>query len=122
MDVFSLLKASIKIEDRTYYLKTYKQCFVASEAVDIVSVVLKVKELSSTKEDSIELLNVFRRIGLIEHVVEKEKSVSNEYLFYKFTNSEIEESNLKNCSKKFDEISSIGVRKKEKNFNFFFFF
>ena len=74
-------KANVNIQDRKYLLKTFKQCFVGSEAVDFL-----VKEgHAPTREDAVELGKALQAAGLFEHVT-RDHIFADEYLFFRFLN------------------------------------
>lgn len=78
-EIAEKFKSNVKLSDRSYRLKTYKQCFVGSEAVDY----LVQSGATATREDAVLLGNVFMEMHLIEHVL-RDHPFKDEYLFYRF--------------------------------------
>eukprot|EP01080_Neovahlkampfia_damariscottae_P010142 gene10142-2561_t len=89
---------------------TFSQGFIAHQAVDTISIILTVQNIFDThnlREDSILVLELFRKMGYIEHVVVKLKPISD-YLFYKFKTIPKEESVFHdNFKAKFDAYTVI---------------
>lgn len=77
-DIALQFKQNIKLEDRTFRLKTYKQVFVGSEAVDFL---LK-SEAVSSREDAVELGKALQQMKLFEHVF-RDHDFKDDYLFYR---------------------------------------
>eukprot|EP01102_Stenamoeba_stenopodia_P015997 TRINITY_DN5530_c0_g1_i3.p1 TRINITY_DN5530_c0_g1~~TRINITY_DN5530_c0_g1_i3.p1 ORF type:complete len:335 (+),score=78.57 TRINITY_DN5530_c0_g1_i3:339-1343(+) len=69
----------VELKDRTWYLSTYKNCFVGSEAVAWLSKELKVDAEAATAHGQ-ELMNA----GYFKHVVDIDKPLLNGYYFYRF--------------------------------------
>jgi Domain found in Dishevelled, Egl-10, and Pleckstrin (DEP) len=82
-------KNNVKVEDRTYRLKTYKQVFVGTEAVDY----LVDSGATTTREDAVELGKALQEMHIFEHVL-RDHEFKDEYLFYRFT-TENERGNYK---------------------------
>jgi hypothetical protein len=78
-EIAEQFKSNVKLLDRSYRLKTYKQCFVGSEAVDY----LVQSGATATREDAVLLGNAFIEMHLIEHVL-RDHAFKDEYLFYRF--------------------------------------
>jgi hypothetical protein len=78
-EIAEKFKNNVKLSDRSYRLKTYKQCFVGSEAVDY----LVHSGATSNREDAVVLGNAFLEMHLIEHVL-RDHPFKDEYLFYRF--------------------------------------
>jgi hypothetical protein len=75
--------------------------------VDVVSVILSsIQNKEYSRKEVLELLEVFRKLGLIEHVVEKEKLITDEFLFFKFTEISKDETGIKSLSEAFESLSS----------------
>ncbi len=72
-------KKNVQVEDRTYRLKTYKQVFVGSEAVDY----LVASGATATREDAVELGKALKEMYLFEHVL-RDHDFEDDYLFYRF--------------------------------------
>ena len=72
-------KEGVKIEDRKYHLKTYKQCFVGQEAVDY----LVKSGAAPNRQAAVELGKALQGTHLFEHVT-RDHEFSDEYLFFRF--------------------------------------
>ena len=70
----------LQIKDRMYRLRRYKQCFVASEVIDLM-----LKEgLVDTRQDGIQLGIVLQKqMKLWIHVVDSNKLFDDDYLFFR---------------------------------------
>ena len=74
-------RGCVELKDRRFRLKTYKQCFVGSEAVDI----LVQTRLVETRKDAVEFgRTLMRELGLFQHVT-GDHSFLDEPKFYRFT-------------------------------------
>eukprot|EP00535_Pseudo-nitzschia_heimii_P009655 CAMPEP_0197192024 /NCGR_PEP_ID=MMETSP1423-20130617/24416_1 /TAXON_ID=476441 /ORGANISM="Pseudo-nitzschia heimii, Strain UNC1101" /LENGTH=683 /DNA_ID=CAMNT_0042644833 /DNA_START=50 /DNA_END=2102 /DNA_ORIENTATION=- len=71
-------KENIKLEDRKFRLKTFKQVFVGSEAVDY----LIQSGAAASRQDAVELGKALQDMGIFEHVV-RDHGFEDEYLFYR---------------------------------------
>lgn len=75
--LFRKFVKEIDIQNRTYLLKTYKQCFIGTEAVDWI--------LQSTylenREEAVELGNIWLTSGMISHVT-GDHELKDKPLFY----------------------------------------
>lgn len=71
-------KENIKLEDRKFRLKTYKQVFVGSDAVDY----LIQSGAATSRQDAVELGKALQQMNLFEHVL-RDHSFEDEYLFYR---------------------------------------
>jgi len=71
-------KENIKLEDRKFRLKTYKQVFVGSEAVDY----LIQSGAAVSRQDSVELGKALQEMHIFEHVL-RDHGFEDEYLFYR---------------------------------------
>jgi hypothetical protein len=70
----------VQARDRRYRLKTFKQCFVGSEAVDV----LVHTRLVATRKDAVEFgRTLMRKLNLFQHVT-GDHAFSDEYLFFRF--------------------------------------
>lgn len=72
-------KENVQVQDRKYHLKTYKECFVGSEAVDY----LVESGATSTREDAVELGRALQSTYLFEHVT-RDHQFADKPLFYRF--------------------------------------
>merc|ERR1719229_1226117 len=71
------------VKDRTKHFKTYKDCFVGSEAVDY----LIRENLAVSRRDAVELCNsLMLEFGLFEHIT-KDYPFKDEHLFFRFVGS-----------------------------------
>jgi hypothetical protein len=74
--------AKVPVKDRRYHFKTYKQCFVGKELVDL----LLANECASTRREAVSLVrNINERFELLDHVVKghdfKDKVCYKQFLF-----------------------------------------
>ncbi|KAL0487016.1 vacuolar membrane-associated protein IML1 [Acrasis kona] len=77
-------ETGIEVRDRTYHLKTYKNCFIASDMVTWLCRYLNINRRTATR------VGIHLQIkGYMNHVC-KEHYVSDEHLFFKFENKPIE--------------------------------
>jgi Domain found in Dishevelled, Egl-10, and Pleckstrin (DEP) len=72
-------KQNVRIEDRKYLLKTYKDCFVGKEAVDY----LVKSGAAPSRQDAVELGKALQSTFLFEHVT-RDHQFSDDYLFFRF--------------------------------------
>jgi len=74
-------KKNVDVRDRTFRLKTYKQCFVGSEAVDY----LVNSGQAPSREDAVELGRALQSsdVHLFEHVT-RDHPFDDDYLFFRF--------------------------------------
>lgn len=71
---------SIKVEDRRFHLKTYKQCFIARDAVSFLVGGLYV----ASRTDAVQLgQRLEKELDLFEHVT-KQHTFEDDYLFFRF--------------------------------------
>jgi hypothetical protein len=81
--------------------------------VDVFSVILSSIDKDYSRKEVLELLEVYRKLGLFEHMVEKEKMITDEFLFFKFTEMSKDETAIKSLREAYDSLSSqIPVRRK----------
>jgi len=73
-------KDGIALKNHKYHLKTYKNCFIASDAVTLV-----VKKYNLTPERACEILVNLQQNNVIEHVVDAKKPFKNGFLFFRPT-------------------------------------
>lgn len=83
VDIEALITAmrgsgGIEIKDRRYRLNLYPDCFVGAEAVEWM-----MQTQSCTREEAIELGQIFMEREIIHHVTD-EHGFKDEYLFYRF--------------------------------------
>ncbi|CAB9508982.1 Rap guanine nucleotide exchange factor 4 [Seminavis robusta] len=90
----------VDIQDRRYHLKTFKRCFIGSEAVDR----MLQAGLASSRTEAVELgRNFMKYLGLFRHVTEGHV-FKDKYLFYKFQKQQdISNSSNDNQSNSSDE-------------------
>mmetsp|Transcript_27823 Transcript_27823/g.67361 ORF Transcript_27823/g.67361 Transcript_27823/m.67361 type:complete len:1915 (+) Transcript_27823:417-6161(+) len=75
------LRMGIQIKDRRYRLKTYRRCFIGSEAVDF----LVQASFALSRDDAVDLCQrIMQELHIIEHVT-RGHTFKDEYLFYRFT-------------------------------------
>jgi hypothetical protein len=78
-EIAGQFKENVKLEDRTYRLKKYKQVFVGSEAVDY----LVNSGAVTSREDAVELGKALQELHIFEHVL-RDHPFKDEALFYRF--------------------------------------
>eukprot|EP00934_Nitzschia_sp_Nitz4_P001309 Nitzschia sp. Nitz4//scaffold65_size103378//22017//24157//NITZ4_004458-RA/size103378-augustus-gene-0.78-mRNA-1//1//CDS//3329556216//1309//frame0 len=76
-------KKNVQIMDRRYHLKTYKDCFVASEAVDY----LVQSGAAATREEAVRMGRALQSSFVFEHVT-RDHEFADEYLFFRFLDGE----------------------------------
>ena len=74
--VFQFLK-NVKLEDRTYLLKTYKKCFIGSEAVSYLS-----EHLNLNRSIASKLGELIRQLGVFHHVVDDHIFIDGYFFYY----------------------------------------
>lgn len=67
-EFFQALKENLEVKDRTWRTKTYKQCFLHSQAVDFV-----MRFQNCSEESAVRALNELRLAGYLQHVVDAHK-------------------------------------------------
>jgi len=72
-------KENVKLEDRKFRLKTYKQVFVGTDAVDY----LIKSGAAISRQDAVELGKALQQMNIFEHVL-RDHGFEDEYLFYRF--------------------------------------
>lgn len=72
-------RACAVVQDRTYHLKKYEDCFVANETIDK----LVASKTVSNRQEAVAKGELLRTIGMFEHVM-KAHRFKDEYLFYRF--------------------------------------
>jgi hypothetical protein len=77
-NMWEAFKENIKIEDRKYHMKTYPQCFVGSEAVDVMMNIFELKE----KSEAVSIGRSFMDLGLFYHVA-FDHTFKDSFLFYR---------------------------------------
>ena len=71
----------VQIKDRRYRLRTYRRCFIGSEAVDF----LVQASFALSRDDAVDLCQrIMRELQIIEHVTQ-DHTFKDEYLFYRFS-------------------------------------
>ncbi|CAB9497546.1 Rac exchanger 2 protein [Seminavis robusta] len=79
-DIMDMLERNVDIQDRVYHFRTYTQCFVGREAVDVI---LKLK-LAMSREEAVELvLDSNREVHSLEHVT-RDHDFADAFLFFRF--------------------------------------
>jgi Domain found in Dishevelled, Egl-10, and Pleckstrin (DEP)/Indoleamine 2,3-dioxygenase len=76
--------ALVPVKDRRHRFRTYKQCFVASQMIDV----LIEHEYAHSRHDAVQLgRRINKRFGpIFEHVVDNHQ-LKDEYLFFRFTSA-----------------------------------
>jgi len=77
-DIALRFKQNVKLEDRQFRLKTYKQVFVGTDAIDY----LIKSGAASSRGDAVELGKALQQMKLFEHV-HRDHDFKDEYLFYR---------------------------------------
>ena len=78
-EIATKFKENVKIADRSYRLKTYKKCFVGSEAVDY----LVNSGATISRDDAVQVGQALMEMRIFEHVC-RDHDFRDEYLFYRF--------------------------------------
>jgi hypothetical protein len=78
-EIAASFKKNLKIENRKYHLKTYKQCFVGKEAVDY----LVESGMAPSRQDAVELGMALQATHLFEHVT-RDHEFADDHLFFRF--------------------------------------
>jgi len=79
-EVVSSFKSMVEVRDRSYMLRMYRNCFVGSDAVDI----LVKKGLVTNRRDAVKLCQMMLSEGVFHHVL-REHQFEDAKLFYQFT-------------------------------------
>uniref|UniRef100_A0A7S3A396 DEP domain-containing protein n=1 Tax=Rhodosorus marinus TaxID=101924 RepID=A0A7S3A396_9RHOD len=79
-EIVSAFKTSVVVKDRKHMLKTYKKCFVGSEAVDV----LVREDIVSNRKDAVAVGQLMLDQGIFHHVL-REHQFEDAKLFYQFT-------------------------------------
>jgi predicted ATPase len=80
LEIADNLRGGIDVHDRTFRLKTYKKCFVASEAVSYM-----VQEgLANTRDEAVELGGRLEKELNLWHHVKNDHKFSDAYYFFRF--------------------------------------
>lgn len=74
------MRAGVEVRDRRYLLRTYRECFVGSDACRW----LVEQGHVQNRADAQTLGNLMRKAGLLHHVV-RDHEFKDEYLFYRFS-------------------------------------
>ena len=83
MEIARTMQHCLEIKDRKYHLKTYKNCFVGSDAIDFLQRFL---QLASRDEAVAVAQEMNDTVHCCEHVVHDHgDQLKDEYLFYRFT-------------------------------------
>jgi hypothetical protein len=82
-EMFSKFKENIKLKNRKYHLKTYKNCFTGQEATDLIMKLFSLKD----KNQAIAIGKNFTQLGYIAHVTQDHGFKNTSGLFYKIVYS-----------------------------------
>lgn len=74
------MKKEVKVEDRRWRLKLYKNCFVGEEAVEWIK---RNVEGVTTEAQAVKVGTLLQKFGLVSHVVH-DQDFQNGYFFYHF--------------------------------------
>eukprot|EP00753_Platysulcus_tardus_P010728 PLAT300.1.p1 GENE.PLAT300.1~~PLAT300.1.p1 ORF type:complete len:683 (+),score=331.18 PLAT300.1:33-2051(+) len=83
------LRAGISVEDRSWRLRSFKRCFLGTDAVTW----LIEDGVASDVEDAVAIGNMLAAVGLLQHVT-KDHDFKNEKLFYRFSVDEEDHGHL----------------------------
>ena len=87
--VSSKLLKRIEIKNRKYHFRTYKNCFVASEVIDV----MMQQRLVKTREDGVALgIALQKQLGIWQHVVD-DHLFADKYLFFRLATDETKTEN-----------------------------
>jgi pyruvate/2-oxoglutarate dehydrogenase complex dihydrolipoamide dehydrogenase (E3) component len=79
-DIVDALKHNVPIMDRTYHFKTYKQCFIGSEAIDY----LVSSGVATSRNDALQIGQlIMNELHTIEHVT-RDHPLLDDKKFYRF--------------------------------------
>ena len=76
--ITDIFKRGISVKDRSFHLKTYKACFVGTQAVDFLCWYQEIN-----REEAVELGQAMMDAGVFEHVT-AEHPFQDDQLFYRF--------------------------------------
>jgi len=78
--IIQAFREHVKVKNRMYRFKTYKNCFVESQAVDVL-----VQLTGKSRRDAL-LLGINLGVDLLEHVCDKKRHpvLEDNYIFYRF--------------------------------------
>eukprot|EP00467_Chlorarachnion_reptans_P025583 CAMPEP_0114505700 /NCGR_PEP_ID=MMETSP0109-20121206/11000_1 /TAXON_ID=29199 /ORGANISM="Chlorarachnion reptans, Strain CCCM449" /LENGTH=569 /DNA_ID=CAMNT_0001684171 /DNA_START=139 /DNA_END=1848 /DNA_ORIENTATION=- len=79
-----ILAENLDIKDRTYRFKTYKSCFIGSDAVTW----MVHNRYARDRKHAVKLVTKLTRLGVVAHVV-KEHNFKDDYLFFRINESKI---------------------------------
>jgi hypothetical protein len=82
-EMFLKFKENIKLKNRKYHLKTYKNCFTGQEATDLIMKLFQLKD----KNQAIAIGKNFTQLGFIAHVTQDHGFKNTSGLFYKIVYS-----------------------------------
>ena len=83
------LRQGVHVQHQTYRLKTYRNVFVGSQAVDF----FVQSRLVSSREEAVKLGKVLLSAKLFRHVT-NDHFFKDEYLFYRFSDEDLDESSV----------------------------
>jgi len=74
----------VKVQDRSYRLKSYPSCFICSEMVDWILLYFKFKDSKSlTRGEAVDYADKMREARIFGHVVDSHR-FADQYLFFRF--------------------------------------
>jgi Protein tyrosine and serine/threonine kinase/Domain found in Dishevelled, Egl-10, and Pleckstrin (DEP)/Leucine rich repeat len=74
-----LLRAHVVVKTRKYHFRSYRNCFVASEAASLLAAYARLSRREATKR-----LKRLQDAGYIQHVTDADKAFEDDFLFYRF--------------------------------------
>ena len=113
-------KEHVKVKTRKYMLSKYENCFVASELIDwLVS-----DGVCVGRRAAVALAASMASIGLLQHVVDKEKPFADGYLFFRFVENapELIKSKSSSLLKQTSSLEEKKESRDERSETFCFFF
>ena len=78
-EIAKQFRQHVKLEDRTYRFKKYKQCFVGKDAVDY----LVTSGAANNRNDAVEVGKALQALYIFEHVL-RDHEFKDENLYYRF--------------------------------------
>jgi len=106
----------LKVEDRSYRLKQYPQCFVCSQAVDWILNYYQFKmDKKITREEATLVGEELRSANIFAHVIDSHK-FKDEFLFFRFQvslKSKFEQKKELNIEKKVEKLEEFPIKKEE---------
>jgi hypothetical protein len=95
-EAFQRIYKGIEVKTRRYNLRSYKKCFVASDAVDF----MVTSGWATSREDAVRIgVELQMKFNMFEHVEDPEKhTFKDEKLFFKFNSADMSETSTERDS------------------------